>query len=187
VKLLDLGGTFNYWKQMGMAGKEELEITLLNTEPQQTEGNIKFILQDAENLSNFKDREFDVVYSNSLIEHITMSQKQHKIASEIKRISKAYFIQTPNYYFPFEPHFLFPCFQFLPHGLKIWLVKHLPLGWFPKAKTNHEASEIIKSVRLLKPKEFSAFFPDAKIFKEKICFLSKSLTAMKAYTYSQNK
>lgn len=179
VKILDIGGTYNYWKQMGMADSGDLEITLLNIEHQESSNNIKFILQDVSDLSNFKDNEFDVVYSNSLIEHITPFERQKKLASEIIRISKAYYIQTPNYYFPFEPHFLFPFFQFLPIWLKIWLVKHFTLGWFYKAQTKDEALKIISSIRLLNAKDLNKLFPSAKLIKEKFLCITKSLTVIK--------
>jgi Methyltransferase domain len=44
------------------------------------------------------------------------------------RVAKRYFVQTPNRYFPIEPHFLFSGFQFLPLPVKRWLLMLFSLG-----------------------------------------------------------
>lgn len=50
----------------------------------------------------FKEKEFDLVFSNSVIEHVGGFQDQMKAANEIRRVGKNYFIQTPNKYFLFR-------------------------------------------------------------------------------------
>ena len=61
----------------------------------------------------FGDGEFDVAFSNSVIEHVP-PELQAKFASEVGRVADRYFVQTPNRYFPIEPHYQLPLFQFLP-------------------------------------------------------------------------
>jgi SAM-dependent methyltransferase len=176
VKILDVGGTASFWIQMGFNDSDEAQITLLNIDAQDISGtNFKAVIGDALNLTMFKDKEFDVVFSNSVIEHAGGLREQKKMANEILRTGKMYFVQTPNYYFPFEPHFLFPFFQFFPLWLKKSLLLKFNLGWYKKAHNKEEAEDIINSIKLLKKKDLALIFPNGKIFKEKFIFLTKSL------------
>jgi hypothetical protein len=175
VRILDVGGTENFWIQMGFTDSSLAEIIILNEEkiPISYE-NFKYIQGDARDLGAYKDDEFDIVFSNSVIEHVGVFSNQKKMADEVVRVGKTYFVQTPNYYFPIEPHFLFPFFQFLPYSIKIFLVRNFKLGWFTKCGTREEAEALIGSVRLLKEKELEKLFSSGKIMKEKFLFLTKS-------------
>jgi 2-polyprenyl-3-methyl-5-hydroxy-6-metoxy-1,4-benzoquinol methylase len=79
-------------------------------------------------MRQFRDHQFDVVYSNSVIEHVGDLDDMRRMAQEIQRVGKRYFLQTPNRYFPIEPHFVFPFFQFLPRPVQISLVQKFRLG-----------------------------------------------------------
>lgn len=175
VKILDVGGTQSFWEQMNFTSPDEVNITILNNETVSiTLPNFKFISGDAADLHMFKDFEFDAVFSNSVIEHLTGTDKQRKMAKEIIRLGKKYFVQTPNYYFPLEPHFLFPFFQFLPYNFKIFLLMNFNLGWYKKQKKSETAGEIINSINLLTYKQLKDLFPSSNIVKEKIFLLTKS-------------
>lgn len=183
LKILDAGGTENFWLQMGFTNPALANITILNINNIKiTYPNFNFIQGSAKDLSMFKDGEFDIVFSNSVIEHVGGYNDQKKMADEIKRVGKSYFVQTPNYYFPIEPHFLFPFFQFLPASIKIFMVMNLNLGWFKKSRTKKDAVNIIDSVHLLKYKDFRGLFPDAKIEKERLAGLVKSFIAIRNMT-----
>ena len=73
--------------------------------------NFKSIKGDATNLSNFKDNQFDIVFSNSLIEHLYTYENMKLMANETMRVGKKFFVQTPNKYFPIEPHYFFHFFN----------------------------------------------------------------------------
>jgi 2-polyprenyl-3-methyl-5-hydroxy-6-metoxy-1,4-benzoquinol methylase len=73
-------------------------------------------------MPQFQNDEFDIVFSNSVIEHVGSYEEQNLMASEVRRVGKRYFIQTPNLFFPIEPHFLFPFFQFLPLDYRVTLI-----------------------------------------------------------------
>jgi len=175
IKILDAGGTENFWMQMDFINLTNVSVTLLNSDNIKTTlPNFSFVKGDARDLNMFKDNEFDVVFSNSVIEHVGNFEEQKKMANEIRRVGKRYFVQTPNYYFPIEPHFLFPFFQFLPVKVKIFLVMQFDMGWFEKCKSAEKASMLISSIRLLKKKKLEELFPFSKIYNEKLFGLTKS-------------
>ncbi len=178
LKIVDIGGKFYHWKSSAEF-LENIELTLINVE-KETETlpeNVNFIEADARNLEIISDKQFDVAYSNSVIEHFSNFEDQVKVASNIRRIAKHYFVQTPNYYFPVEPHFLVPFFQMLPPGVKITLVKNFSLGWYEKQSDDKSAAELVNSIRLLNRKELIELFPDAEIYEEKFFAMNKSFIA----------
>lgn len=175
LRILDIGGTQEYWEKMNFSREEGVEITLLNVYNSEVHfPNFNSIAGDARDLTAFKDKEFDIVFSHSVIEHVGGLKDQHRMAEEIKRVGKRYFIQTPNFYFPIEPHFLFPMFQFFPLWLKIWLISHYDIGWYVKTPEKEKALEIVNSIRLLCEKELYELFPGAIIYREKFLGLTKS-------------
>jgi len=179
LKILDLGGSDYYWQSLNFTDNENYKIEILNIENQNTENfkNISFLKKDVRDLSFIKDKEYDLIYSNSLIEHLNNFDEQKKLAKEIQRTGKKYFIQTPNYYFPVEPHFLFPFFQFLSVDMKTKLISNFNLGWFEKQIDIVKARELANSIKLLKEKELKEIFPGCKIYKEKYFSLNKSFIA----------
>jgi ubiquinone/menaquinone biosynthesis C-methylase UbiE len=107
VKILDVGGTQSFWELMGFTSPAEASITILNNENISiTLPNFKFVQGNAADMRMFRDSEFDVVFSNSVIEHLGNIENQRKMAREIIRTGKKYFVQTPNYYFPSSNSFL---------------------------------------------------------------------------------
>ena len=180
IRILDIGGTYLYWKQMGIADNEDFEFTLVNLKKEENlPKNFISLEGDARDLSQFDDNNFDIVFSNSTIEHLGNYDNQHRMASEIRRLAIRYFIQTPNKYFPIEPHFVFPFFQFLPLGFRTFLVQHFSLGNFEKIPDKEKARQTCEEILKKKKKEFSDLFADAEIFEEKFCGLTKSFIAYK--------
>lgn len=175
LKILDVGGTETVWHREGFGDREGIEITLLNLKKIPVSySNLKSVIGDAKNLERFDDNEFDVVFSNSVIEHLYDYESQQKMANEVRRVGKRYFVQTPNLYFPVEPHFLFPFFQFLPLELRIWLIRNFNLGWRKKKTNIDEAISTIQEIRLLTRKELIELFPDGEIYEEKLLGMTKS-------------
>jgi 2-polyprenyl-3-methyl-5-hydroxy-6-metoxy-1,4-benzoquinol methylase len=125
-------------------------------------------------MSQFRPKEFDFVFSNSVIEHVGSYADQSRMAKEIERVGKRYFVQTPNFYFPIEPHFVFPAFHWLPITIRVWLITHFNLGWYSKFSDVQSASAEVRSIRLLKKREFVRLFPDSKLFEERFFGLTKS-------------
>lgn len=179
VKILDVGGTIDFWEKMDFK-EGSYDITLLNIEFEDiTKSDFKFIKGDVSDIGMFKDKEFDVVFSNSVIEHLGSYVRQKQMADEVRRTGKEYIIQTPNYYFPIEQHFLFPLYQFLPLCVKIFLLQHFNLGWFDRTPDKDKAKKIISSIRLLNRRELRKLFPDSEIIREKFFIFTKSFLIIK--------
>ncbi|MGO9249194.1 MAG: class I SAM-dependent methyltransferase [Solirubrobacteraceae bacterium] len=72
-----------------------------------------FVCADAAAGLPFAEDEFDLVYCSSVIEHIPPPRRA-AFAAEIRRVGRGWFVQTPAYSFPLEPHSLLPFAHWLP-------------------------------------------------------------------------
>jgi hypothetical protein len=177
IEILDIGGEQSYWEKMNFTESNKFNITLLNLEVQPVKyNNFSSIKGDASNLSIFRDKQFDIVFSNSVIEHLYSIEKQKMMASEVRRVGKWYYIQTPNFFFPMEPHWLFPFFQFLPFIVKVYLTKNFNLGHYKKSKSKAAAIQRVNEVKLLTENEMKMLFPDGKVQREYFFGFIKSFT-----------
>lgn len=177
IRLLDVGGTPTFWAMRGLSGAEDLEITCLNLEELPPVSGIRSIVGDARDLSQFDDASIDVVFSNSVIEHVGGANSRIRMANEIRRVAKRYWVQTPNRYFPIEPHFVFPFFQFFPRGVGVWLLMHFDIGWSRRKTQRIAAQQVIDAIELIGERELRGLFPEARIYREKFYGFTKSLTA----------
>jgi hypothetical protein len=175
LRILDIGGTNDFWEQRGWAGRTDVEIFSLNlvAEPQRHE-NIKSISGDATNLSDFGDRSFDVAFSNSVIEHLYTFENQRRMASESQRVGRAFWVQTPNFWFPMEPHFQVPGWQWMPVALRTSIVRRWRCGWRGPCSDPARARSLVEEVRLLTKGELGTIFPGANIIPERFFGLVKS-------------
>lgn len=178
VRILDVGGTPGFWRTMPGSGRERLHVTLLNLVRELADGaGIESVAGDATNLSRFGDGEFDVVFSNSVIEHLGSFTNQARMANEARRVGKRYFIQTPNRFFPIEPHFLVPGFQFLPVSVRTWMVSSFDVGWYTRIPDVETARSEVKSIRLLTRADLRRLFPEARVYEERFAGMIKSFVA----------
>jgi methyltransferase family protein len=182
IKILDLGGTQAFWEHVQMDFLDQVEIHLLNLKAVKVDRpNFQSMSGDARRLEHIDEQAFDVVFSNSVIEHVGSLADQRCMASEIRRVGRRYFVQTPNKYFPIEPHFLFPFFQFLPLEIKVFLISHFDLGWSGKLPNRKRALRQANSIRLLSRTELEDLFPGAEIRAEKFLGLTKSFMIMSGW------
>jgi SAM-dependent methyltransferase len=119
--------------------------------------NIRFVQGDATAMA-FTDGEFDMAFCNSLIEHLPPAQ-QRLLANEIRRVASGYWIQTPNRYFPVEPHLLIPLYQFLPRRIRRFIDSHYAGGY----------------TELLTRRDLESLFPEGDIYEERVGLLVKSI------------
>ncbi|EMS34707.1 hypothetical protein C943_03394 [Mariniradius saccharolyticus AK6] len=177
IRVLDIGGRSQFWIGQDLLAARKLEITLLNLteEPVDVPG-LSSVAGDATNLSQFPDGSFDLVFSNSVIEHLYTSENQQKMALEAVRVGKKYFIQTPNRHFFAEPHYALPFVQYFPKSWTFFLLTKTRLSrgnkWNPA-----DAQQYLDEIRLLDRREFKRLFPKAEIYDEKFLGMTKSFTA----------
>jgi hypothetical protein len=177
--ILDVGGAQQFWEQAGIVcGEPGVETVVLNVElANVTAPGMRAVVGSATAMPEFADDQFDLVFSNSVIEHVGGPAEQQRMADEVRRIGRRYYVQTPSRYFPIEPHFVFPFFALLPVSVRVFLVQHFALGWNRRIPDRAEAEALVCSVRLLTRRELQALFPDARLARERVAGLTKSYTA----------
>jgi hypothetical protein len=190
-RILDVGGTPTYW---GIVPREllrqkKVRIVLLNLKAFEIDPAIADIFEsvagDACSMPEYRDAEFDLVHSNSVIEHVGLWDNMQRMANEVRRVGRAYYLQTPNYWFPIEPHYLFPFLHWMPFPWRINLALRMRLGSWPRATSVAQAAAAQQAAILLNTKMMRALFPDAHLSKERVLGLAKSLIAIRAETSAQ--
>lgn len=172
MRVLDLGGTPRFWRS---APLQPAQVTVVNliAEPA-AEPWIDSREGDA---TEPVEGSFDLVFSNSLIEHLP-SGRRSRFAQQAAEAAPRHWIQTPNRHFPIEPHWLFPGAQYLPRGGRHWLAMHWPAANFAGLPPEIVESEV-ENIRLLKRDELQALFPQSLIWRERFGPLTKSLVAVR--------
>lgn len=131
-RILDVGGTYAYWKAFGgTIDCSRVKITLLNLELSggPAIAGIDQVVGDAADMRACGDNNLDIVHSNSVIEHAGLWRAMAATAHEIRRLARSYFVQTPSFWFLIEVHSRTPFFHFLPEPIRIWLIMRRKLGY----------------------------------------------------------
>ncbi len=179
LRILDVGGTNEFWENRGWAGRHDVQIASLNLEAQaQKHENIQSLAGDATDLRQFSDASFDIVFSNSVIEHLFTLEQQRRMASEVQRVGKSFWVQTPNFWFPMEPHFHIPGWQWLPLDVRVSIIRRRRCGWRGPCPDPAKARELVSEVRLLSGRELRSMFPKANLVAERFCGFVKSWIAI---------
>jgi hypothetical protein len=186
VEIVDVGGTREYWNIMpaDYLRQKNVHITIVNIadpdHPVDAEDPVfAFVQGDGCDLKDIGSNQFDLAHSNSVIEHVGGLDRMAGFAKEIRRIAASYYVQTPNYYYPVEPHFLFPFFHWLPVALRLRLAMRFQLGCFPRASSIDEARGFVELCRLLKKRTLLDLFPDAVLYSERLFLLVKSFVLIR--------
>jgi len=184
VRILDIGGTEHYWligRDFLEANRGRIRITLLNidVEPIEDPGLFEAMVGDGSDPELLTGQTFDLVHSNSVIEHVGDWEHMVRFAENTRRLAKYYYVQTPNYWFPYEPHFRFPGFQYLPKSARVALMQHYALGFFPKVPDTKEARDLVDHHTLVSARQVRSLFSDAHVQFERVGGLNKSIIAMR--------
>lgn len=179
-RILDLGGDAEYWQYDIPASG--VEICILNIEAREdpADRRFRFVQGDARDVAQFDDLSFDFVHSNSLIEHVGRWEDMKRVAAEIRRLAPCYYVQTPNFWFPLDPHSNAPLMHWLPQPLQRRLVSTKARGFYAKATSLDHAMRIVEGTSMLDRAQITKLFPDARILTENVLFLSKSLIAIRS-------
>lgn len=179
TRILDIGGTPDNWKLL----PEKPRLTLLNTPRAREElsGAEEWVAADGRTLP-FRDGAFDVVFSNSVIEHVGDAESQRQFAREVMRVGRRYWVQTPNRWFPVEQHLLTPFLHWLPGRWQRALAPRFNL-WRYIARPSEDRRDFyiehyLRDVRLLSATELREMFPGARVIRERALGWTKSLVVV---------
>ena len=186
-RIVDLGGTRRYWQSVGIdyLRARNVSVLLVNRVPEACPdaGNLfESVRGDALNLPGLEDCRFDIAHSNSVIEHVGGWKEKAAFAREAQRLGRRHYVQTPNYWFPVEPHMGMPLIHFLPKPLQVRLIMLLRLNGWDRAR--HDAVDAIRLAEgadMLDARAMQAFFPHSRIEHEVIWPFTKSFIAIGDY------
>jgi SAM-dependent methyltransferase len=182
TRILDVGGTEYNWLLLPHPPRVTL-INLPRDVQPPSRPQFRALAGDGRGLP-FSDQCFDLVFSNSVIEHVGTREDQLRFAREIARVGRRYWVQTPDRSFPVEPHLLTPGLHFLPPRYRtraarcftVWSLVERPTADRWEFYIRHCTEE----VRLLGAREFQELFPDAAIRRERLLGKSRALIAFRA-------
>lgn len=173
ARVLDVGGFEFNWSLLPALPR----LTIINLAlPSERKPGVAWLVADGRFLP-FKDKAFDVVYSNSVIEHLSNAESQHLFATECRRVGVRYYVQTPNKWFPVEPHLLTPIVHWLPRSLQRQLLRNFTLWGLITRPSEHRCEALLQEIRLLDKQDLRGLFPEAEIWHERVLGLTKSLMA----------
>jgi hypothetical protein len=176
TRILDVGGSYyTFWVFCPIKPK----VTILNPKASWLrcdEPGFITMLGDGRALP-FETKSFDVVVSNSVIEHLGEWHQQKLFADEIRRVGHSYWVQTPNRRFFIEPHFLAPLIHFLPKKQRKRLARYFTVWGLTVRPTAQQVDEMVEEISLLNGRDVERLFPDAHIIRERWCGMTKSLIA----------
>jgi hypothetical protein len=179
MRVLDLGGTPGDWRA---APHRPAAVTVVNIDRNHCVGEqpsfVTAVHGDACGLpAHIRADRFDLVISNSVLEHVGGHTQRCRFADAVRESAPRHWVQTPYRYFPLEPHWLFPGFQFLPVNARIQLTMRWPFGHL-HADTTEAAAAMVQEVELLSITQMRGYFPGSEIWMERLAGLPKSLVAI---------
>ncbi len=184
VRIIDLGGLPDYW--LGLFERDLLErckvhITLVNPQPFEVADPLfTAAVGDACAQPQLADHSFDLVHSNSVIEHVGDWARMEAFAAEVHRLAPRYYVQTPYYWFPYEPHYSSLFFHWFPEQVRAKALLRRRHGFSEQCRDIGEAMKEVQEARLLDKQQFRFLFPDAEHIDERAAGLTKSLIAIRS-------
>jgi len=170
MHVLDLGGTLDFWQRLRTTPKS---VTALNTAlpPQSSNLIPSWFTAHAGDACDppleVQIGRFDLVFSNSTLEHVGDEGRRQLFADTVHRLGARHWVQTPNRYFPIEPHVLFPFQQFLPRRGRGFVYRYWPLV-HSRAKTMAGAMRTADNTELLTRADMRDLFPTSSIIEERV-------------------
>jgi hypothetical protein len=139
---------------------------------------VRYVIADGTRLA-FADDAFDVAFSNSVIEHLGTPDRQAAFASELRRVARGLWVQTPARSFPFEPHLLAAFVHWLPRRWQRRLLRRFTLWGVLSRPSPERVERFLAETRLLGRREMGLLFPDCEIRRERFLGLTKSYVAVR--------
>ncbi len=191
LRIVDLGGTVPFWRGWGLTAEDRLQVTLINNHHIDTTAagrsdhgpEIQNRLADANELTTEYLASFDLVFSNSFLEHLDSRAAQQRLARKICASDRPFFIQAPNKNSPVDPHFpspFAPFFALYPRRVQAALLSKFRLGSGGKSATVEAAMERMRFYNPLGLNDMKAMFPAANYAIERPLGVPMSVLAWRA-------
>ncbi len=180
-RVLDIGGYADFWTAFDpvVGAIDVLNIHEHEVSPEAAASHgIRSLVGDGRAL-DIDDRRYDIVHSNSVIEHVGDLDAQRAFAAEARRVGRSLWVQTPAKEFFFEPHFLTPFIHWLPPTRRRRAARFTLWAILTRA-TRAQAEAMADEIRLLTYPEMIELFPDCDIRRETVLGITKSYVAVRA-------
>ena len=177
--ILDVGGYPATWRDLSARP----QITVLNIHEidyvrNPSDPPIQTVVGNGCRLE-FDAHSFDIVFSNSVIEHVGTFENKQMFADECRRVGGRLWVQTPARSFFIEPHLLTPFIHFLPLVAQRALIRNFTVWGLLTRPSGQDVRDLMAEIRLLTRKEMQVLFPDCTIIAEKVLGLTKSYVAIR--------
>jgi hypothetical protein len=184
--IIDLGGSTLYWQLLKPEILKQCRIKIVNrasedmrisdTDSRVLDSDIfEFLEGDACDLSGIADDEYDIAHSNSVIEHVGSIANIRCFVNETMRVGRLFYVQTPSLWFPIEPHYGVPFIHWLPIQTRAWMLNHFAIGFVKKESDLLAAFAKVEEINLLSESLLTKLFPSGSFYRERFCFLTKSV------------
>ena len=181
MSVIDLGGSLSTWQRAPIRAKHVHVVNIVDP-PAEVPDWAEVERGDACALpSHIANRRYDLVFSNSVIEHVGGHERRARFADAVHALSGAHWVQTPYRYFPIEPHWVAPGLQFLPIALRTRVAHRWPLAHTPDKSRAAVLSSVLWT-ELLDRTQMRAYFPNSELLSERVAGLTKSLVAVRGKT-----
>lgn len=178
MSVVDLGGDPATWRQSSIHPKHVHVVNIESLTPDVPDW-IQVDHADACALpAAIASRRYDLVFSNSVLEHVGGHERRMRFAEAVHRLAPAHWVQTPYRYFPIEPHWIAPGMQFLPVRARVSVARRWPLAHV-RSTSVRDALDGVLWTELVDRTQMRYYFPDSRIRAERLMGATKSLIAVK--------
>ncbi len=189
--VLDAGGTGTYWNMLATDIRPKISVIILNLRSEldlykdTIDGlSVQYLEGNACYMPEFSDEYFDLVHSNSVIEHVGSYRNMISFAEEVRRVGRAYYVQTPNFWFPIDPHYGRFFVHWFPDPIRIALFQVMSVGQAKKANFA-EAMKRGDDTKIISSGMMRKLFGDGRLEKERFLLMTKSITAIRSFPEKQ--
>ena len=182
--ILDIGAEINPNSERGLQLIDSYHwkrnITAVNNSPDHISlikehyPQINAVVADGRELP-WPDKYFDIVYCNAVIEHLSNFEEQRKMASEIMRVSKQWFVTTPNRWYPFEFHLRLPVVTWFGGDVYRHIARIVS---YDHIRRKYTLGGSKAEFRLMTDGELKHCFSNSLIVKQRVTFMAETLIAI---------
>jgi hypothetical protein len=178
MDVIDLGGSLTTWLRAPVRARH-VHVVNISAPPAEVPDWAEVDRGDACALPpQIASRSYDLVFSNSVIEHVGGHERRARFADSVHALSRAHWVQTPYRYFPVEPHWLVPGLQFLPVATRAAVAHRWPLA-YTRGRSRQAVLGAVLWTELIDKTQMRAYFPDSELASERVLGLTKSLIAIR--------